>query len=469
MKQIYDIILELRADNSTKYKLEVLAKHKNNKLLRKFLLYTYNPRFNYFITELPEVYLTAQFYANISEEEPFFNLLDKLKSRELTGNSAKEFFAEHLSLCTSELQELYELVIKRDIRAGVSTKSINKVFPNLIPTTPYMRCSLLKDYKETNLFGKHNTIFVQKKADGVFSYIIKEDNQVKFQTRNGTIYYVEGIEKDFDFIPNNTVLVGEALIKSNGKELDRKTGNGLINKLIKSEGSFETLEKEYSKATTPKQKENIQNKQLQLKQQLKDIVEGLHFEVWDIISVGEFDLGYSVEIYSSRLARLEKLLQNISNRVSNRVSLIETIEVVSLELAEEIAERNILQGYEGAIIKSKDLLFENKTSKSQIKIKSELESDLLCIGVTEGNGKYKGLVGSLDCVSACGNLKVSVGSGLTDEMRGVDFKEYIGKIITVKYNEKITKKDSDEVSLFLPRFVEVRADKDSADNLDRIL
>ena len=297
MKQIYDIILELRADNSTNYKLEVLAKHKNNSLLRKFLLYTYNPRFNYFITELPEAYLTAQFYANISEEEPFFNLLDKLKSRELTGNSAKEFFAEHLSLCTSELYELYELVIKRDIRAGVSTKSINKVFPNLIPTTPYMRCSLLKDYKETNLFGKHNTIFVQKKADGVFSYIIKEDNQVKFQTRNGTIYYVEGIEKDFDFIPNNTVLVGEALIKSNGKELDRKTGNGLINKLIKSEGSFETLEKEYSKATTPKQKENIQIKQLQLKQQLKDIVEGLHFEVWDMISVGEFDNGYSGEIY----------------------------------------------------------------------------------------------------------------------------------------------------------------------------
>ena len=464
MKQIYDIILELRADNSTNYKLEVLAKHKNKDLLRKFLLYTYNPRFNYFITELPENELFRHSADNL-DENSFFSILDQMKSREITGNIAREKLSEHLFFCNHILYELYELVIKRDIRAGVSTKSINKVFPNLIPTTPYMRCSLLKDYKETNLFGKHNTIFVQKKADGVFSYIIKEDNQVKFQTRNGTIYYVEGIEKDFDFIPNNTVLVGEALIKSNGKELDRKTGNGLINKLIKSEGSFETLEKEYSKAITSKQKENIQIKQLQLKQQLKDIVEGLHFEVWDMISVGEFDLGYSSELYSSRLARLEKLLQNISNRVS----LIETSEVVSLELAEEIAERYISQGYEGAIIKSKDLLFENKTSKSQIKIKSELDSDLLCIGVTEGNGKYKGLVGSLDCVSACGKLKVSVGSGLTDEMRSADFKEYIGKIITVKYNEKITKKDSDEISLFLPRFVEVRIDKDTADTLDRIL
>ena len=184
-----------------------------------------------------------------------------------------------------------------------------------------------------------------------------------------------------------------------------------------------------------------------------------------MISVGEFDNGYSGEVYSSRLLRLERLLQNISNRVS----LIETSEVVSLELAEEVAEQYISQGYEGAIIKSKDLLFENKTSKSQIKIKSEFDCDLLCIGVTEGNGKYKGLVGALECTSACGNLKVSVGSGLTDELRAVDFKEYIGKIITVKYNEKISKKDSDEVSLFLPRFLEVRADKDTADTLDRII
>ena len=93
----------------------------------------------------------------------------------------------------------------------------------------------------------------------------------------------------------------------------------------------------------------------------------------------------------------------------------------------------------------------------------------ISIYMIEGNGKYKGLVGALNCISACGKLSVSVGCGFTDEMRGVDFKEYIGKIITVTYNEKITKKGSDEVSLFLPRFVEVRADKDVADNLDRIL
>lgn len=465
MKQIYNIIQELRADNSTNYKLEVLTKHKDNETLKKFLFYVYNTRFNYFMTELPEIYLTATFYANISDKESFFNILDKFKSRELTGNQAKEYFAGHLSLCTPELQELYELAIKRDIRAGVSTKSINKVFPNLIPETPYMRCSLLKDYKKENLFGNHNTMFVQKKSDGVFSYIIKEDNQIKFQTRNGTIYYVEGLNKELSFIPNNTVLVGEALIKSNGKELDRKTGNGLINKLIKSEASFETLEKELSKASS-KQRDKIIEKQNKLKSDLENIVEGLHFEVWDMITVEEFDKGYCSKKYSDRLSSLDFMF---GVYYTDKISLIETYIISSLEEANEIAENYISKGYEGVIIKSRDLLFENRTSKSQIKIKSELDCDLLCTGVIEGKGKYEGMVGALECTSACGKLKVNVGSGLSDEHRSENFKEFIGKIITIKYNEKITKKDSDANSLFLPRFVEIRIDKDEADTLDRIL
>lgn len=466
MKQIYDIIIELRANHSSNYKLEVLAKYKNNKLLRKFLLYTYSPRLNYFITELPESYLTARFYANISDEESFFGILDKFKSRELTGNLAKEKFAEHLSLCTPEVQELYELIIKRDIRAGVSIKYINKVFPNLIPETPYMRASLLKDYKQSNFFGKHETMFVQKKSDGVFCYIIKEDNQIKFQTRNGTIFYIKGIEKEFEFMCNNTVLVGEALIKSNGKELDRKTGNGLINKLIKSECSFETLEWACEKATTEKQQEVVKAKKSELIYQLEYISKNIHFEVWDILSVEEFDKGYSAEIYSVRLAKLRVLIKTSSTKIT---SLIETREVDSLESANEIAEQYMQDGYEGAVIKSKDLLFENKTSKSQIKIKAEKDCDLLCVKVLKGRGKYKGMVGALLCQSSDKKLQVKVGSGLTDELRSADFKEYLGKIITVKYNERITKKDSDEVSLFLPRFVEVRIDKSEADTLDRIV
>jgi hypothetical protein len=61
-----------------------------------------------------------------------------------------------------------------------------------------------------------------------------------------------------------------------------------------------------------------------------------------------------------------------------------------------------------------------------------------------------------------------VGTGFDDEQR----KEYWsnrnslkGNIVAVQYNAKIKSKSNDLGSLFLPVFVEMRDDKDEADNL----
>jgi hypothetical protein len=59
-------------------------------------------------------------------------------------------------------------------------------------------------------------------------------------------------------------------------------------------------------------------------------------------------------------------------------------------------------------------------------------------------------------------VKVSVGSGFNDDQRNQG-DELIGKIVAVKYNARITNKEGDQ-SLFLPIFIEVRNDKDTADN-----
>ena len=98
-------------------------------------------------------------------------------------------------------------------------------------------------------------------------------------------------------------------------------------------------------------------------------------------------------------------------------------------------------------------------------MKAELEADLLVEGVTNGTGKNDGLIGALECTSKDGTLKVRVGSGLTDEDRKRDPDEFIGKIVSVKYNEKIQDKNSSDSRLFLPIFQELRLDKSEADNL----
>ena len=82
------------------------------------------------------------------------------------------------------------------------------------------------------------------------------------------------------------------------------------------------------------------------------------------------------------------------------------------------------------------------------------------VGVQPGIGKYEGMIGALLCESEDGVIKVSVGSGLKDDDRLTDV--YTGKIISVKYNERITNK-AGEQSLFLPIFHQLREDKDVAD------
>lgn len=104
-----------------------------------------------------------------------------------------------------------------------------------------------------------------------------------------------------------------------------------------------------------------------------------------------------------------------------------------------------------------------------VKIKAELSCELKCIGIKEGKGKYRGMIGSIICESADGRVKVDVNLR-TDEDRMQPDDFYLDKIIEVKYNEKVDSKSKDGVwSLFLPVFMEIRFDKDVADKFEEIL
>jgi DNA ligase-1 len=93
-------------------------------------------------------------------------------------------------------------------------------------------------------------------------------------------------------------------------------------------------------------------------------------------------------------------------------------------------------------------------------------------GFVPGNGKNSDTFGSLTCTSSCGDLVVDV-SGFTDAKRkelherGEDL---MGQVITVRANGVLYPSASnDRHSLFLPRFIEERLDKQEADSLGHII
>jgi DNA ligase-1 len=118
------------------------------------------------------------------------------------------------------------------------------------------------------------------------------------------------------------------------------------------------------------------------------------------------------------------------------------------------------------LLKSKEHIWEDKRSVGLIKMKSIKDADLEVIGWVEGTGKYVGMLGALVCRSSDGLVEVSIGSGFSDAQRKTfTRKATVGRIVEILYNERITSRDRTETdSLFLPRFVELREDKDVANS-----
>jgi DNA ligase-1 len=145
---------------------------------------------------------------------------------------------------------------------------------------------------------------------------------------------------------------------------------------------------------------------------------------------------------------------------------VDTREIESFEEAQELYQQKLSEGEEGLILKDMDSPWEDKRVKHQVKLKAILSADLRVTGFQPGTGKYDGKIGSLIAESSDGKVRTSVGTGLSDEERSLNFKkEFEGKIIEVNYNALITDKKTKACSLFLPVFVEVRLDKDEPDTL----
>ena len=453
---ILEIIKELRADASLNYKKEVLVRYSDYEPFKEFLIRVYNPRINYYMKKIPDI---VSYEMKEQSSFELYTLLDALSTRDITGGQAIQVVRDFLLNANQTVRELFELVIGRDIRAGVGVGIINEVYKGLIEEIFYQRCSKLDEKTIARLDMRYEGWLTQKKLDGTFSYIIIQKGTVTLLTRAGTQWTSDKLSEELKGV-EDIVLIGEALVKENGRELDRKTGNGLINSFIKREATLDKLLDKYnlSKKFKALHELNVKREVFYLTDQR------LYFEVWDSLTLQEFEAGISARPYAQRFG--EAIRVAFSTKSINPVP---SFKVYSLKEAEDIAKDYMEEGYEGAILKKSDSIWKDGTSKDMIKIKAVLDADLLCVDVEEGSGKYKGKVGALVLETSCGRLKVKVGTGLTDKDRDKPFNYYTGKVIEIQYNEFIKSKSKSTDSLFLPRFVEVREDKNTATSYAEIV
>lgn len=429
----YDALFNsIAAEPSSNKKIEMLKEHKDDALLKEIVRLTLDPFTNFYIRKIPRYHTT---FGTMSLSGAVDSLKD-LSNRVYTGNAAIDWLTNILQHLHSFDAKVIECIIDRDLACGVSVGIANKVWPGLISKYPVMLCSTRTD-KLVNAIPF--PAIVQTKADGMrFNAVISNGGGIVIYSKTGKAIDLHGC-LDSDFLEmgmgKSVVYDGELLVKdTNGLILDRKTGNGILNKAVK--GTI-TLE-EASRVVAV---------------------------VWDRIPYSDFLKEYCRTPYKDRLGRLSG--EVYGNHFIDRVGVITSFSAVDLDDVQELFHSILEQGGEGVILKDANAVWENKRSQSQIKFKAELDCDLLCIGIEEGRGKYTGMIGGLVCQSRDGILNVVVGSGLTDEMRNQDPAIFLDKIIAVKYNARSENKAGDQ-TLSHPVFLEVRLDKDEADSSEVI-
>lgn len=424
--------------SSTKEKQQIIIENIYDDLFRKCLEYALNPEKIFgIVTDTSWITETGmnQF------DDSVFALLDQLIRRELTGHAARDAIIDKLKTLEPNSAELLVRIIRKDLRGGFGDKLVNKAWKNLIPTYSYMRCSLLEGSKIKE-FNWERGIYSELKLDGMFVNGNIMDGSFQFTSRAGSVFPMEGFKTLSDSVAHlkGYQLHGELLVKENGIIMDRKKGNGVLNSVL-SGGSF------------------------------ADNQEPLYI-VWDVIPLEEARAKNKYHVpYSDRLTLLHSLVD--SNPL---IQVVEYKICYSLQECMLHAKEVMLQGQEGTVIKSPDMIWEDGTSKYQIKIKVEFECELEIVEILPGkiNSKIEGRAGSLKCISSDGLLEVNV-TVKNEKMRDTidaDPKDWIGRIVTVRSNDVMV---SDNVknkhSLFLPRLVEdtYRIDKSDSDSYDKIL
>ena len=418
----------LANDAGRNFKIEQLKANADDVILKEVVRLALDPFTQFYQRKIP-AYVTGQPTMNL---EQGLKRLFPLASRMVTGNAAIDHLAETLSSLFPDDAKVIERIIAKDLKCGVSIATANAVWPDLIMDYPCMLCS---QYEEKLVNKIKWPAFVQMKMDGMRFNAIVRNGVVEFRSRNGKELNLLGeLEQEFLALAKDVdcVFDGELMVMMPGDHqfVDRQTGNGILNKANKG-----TISVKESKM--------------------------VHASLWDVIPYEDFVKGVCDVPYHTRWETVSALVSEQPAR-DKRIWTVYTVEVDTIDAANEEFQRLLAEGFEGIILKDRNGKWEDKRTKSQIKFKGELECDLKIVGIQPGTGKYEGMLGAILCESADGVIKVSVGSGFNDGQRNQG-DELVGKIVAVKYNARITNKEGDQ-SLFLPIFIEVRDDKDTADN-----
>ena len=412
-------------------------------------------------------------FANQDESlTPFFNLLDKLNDRTLTGNAAKVAVTATLGRYMERTSYILERVLKKDLKCGANTNTFEKVYPQLkIPGFELMLCEKIEHTKN----AKGEIVYPKYKWQFPCIGEVKYDGmRLIAKVQNGEVEYLSRSGKSAD---QWNGLFDDELVK-----LEKEVGCPIIvdGEALADGGMGATAKAKGSKGDKS----------------------GMRFYAFDYMTLAQWDAQNCTVIQKDRSNNLESLINalGLTKIVKSTYRILNNIAEAQAFYA-EVTELGIAGQDEGLIIKYLSGKYEwnnKKRTDTWSKWKPVIDVDVKIVGVYEGvkGTKNEGRLGGFHVEgvdengnkikSRCGGFKVSHknfkawivkfaaankidlnavkagGISMDEFFRTFAWKNtdlFIGETCTIECQELSLAENSDSYALRFPFFTSLRDDK----------
>lgn len=403
---------------------------------------TYNPYVTFGVKKVPD---TVGITGAENPWQDFRDLLTQLLNRKLTGHAARDAIQDMAERFDSdEWNTFCAAVLRRDLRAGVSDKTVNKICKKTEFEIPIFGCQLATSSEDRpEMKGVKR---LEPKLDGVrvLMTVIPSDFGVTVvsYSRNGKVF------ENFGHIEEQ-IINNHAKIVRSCKGVDQARGlvDGFVLDGEVMGNSFQELMRQARRKSDVQADDSV-------------------FNVFDIIPLSDFRNGHWNAQLKKRIALLDAIRPVIDSM--ENVEMLPHI-MVDLDTSagrdqlDRYTKDMVSMGFEGIMLKDVEAPYVCKRSTDWLKWKPVYDYDLTVVGIEEGTGKNVGRMGALVCegVDDGKHIIVNVGSGYSD----VERKDYwdnqdaiIGRTAVV-LADAVTQNKDGSYSLRFPRFKTFRDDK----------
>ena len=425
MIEQYKILEKIKNTSSNNEKQAILEQNKNNELLKEILKFVYNPYFKTGLSskKIKKRIAPTEYRLLLQPDNSITYIFNYLKDHNTGTDQDIAHVQWYIRNYSEGCPEIVEEILTQNLKIGMTAKSINKVWNNLIPEFNVMLADKYWE-KIDKLEQEKPRILVTQKLDGMRCTTIKLGDKINLMSRSGQL------------------MTGFVEIEHELRELPDGVYDGEILADLSIDNSLDLFASTVSAARTKDTKKK-----------------NMTYNVFDYVKkVEEFVTGMFSESCAQRKQNLENILKKAHCNYIKYVEVLYDGEYNS-DIIDKLLNKALSLQQEGIMLNIADAPYQKKRTTDILKVKKMNTVDLFVTNVFEGKGKYKGTLGGV--VVEYKGQPVGVGSGFSDIQRKMIWEHpesIVGKLIEVQYFEE-SKDKNGKPSLRFPVFKKIRLDK----------